>query len=347
MPVTVIVGGQYGSEGKGKVAHRLAIDCNATTAVRTGGPNAGHTVIDQSDHPLVLRQLPTAALIPNVKCILGPGSYIDPDILLQEVLRTGLTDDRLLIDPNAIVITADDKERERQSGLRESIGSTQSGTGAAVVKRLGRRAESALAKNDARLSRFIKSVSATLRSELNRGGRVILEGTQGFGLSPLHSLTYPYVTSRDTTAAAFVSEAGLSPVDVDEVVMVLRAFPIRVSGNSGPLLNEIDWATLTIESSSPTQIMEYTSVTKSVRRVARFDVNIVRQAIEVNAPTHIVLNHLDYVDYSCREHDSASDKALQFVERIELLLGSRIDYLGFSPTSLVRRDHSARRAKSA
>jgi len=63
---------------------------------------------------------------------------------------------------------------------------------------------------------------------------VIIEGTQGFGLSLLHAADYPYVTSRDTTAAAFVSEAGLSPLDVDDIVLVLRAFPIRVGGNSGP-----------------------------------------------------------------------------------------------------------------
>ena len=72
MPITVIVGGQYGSEGKGKVAHCLAVEREATIAVRTGGPNAGHTVIDlPDDRRLVLRQLPTAAIIPGVKCILG------------------------------------------------------------------------------------------------------------------------------------------------------------------------------------------------------------------------------------------------------------------------------------
>src|SRR5439155_15530153 len=105
MPVTVIVGGQYGSEGKGKVAHWLTRELQATVAVRTGGPNAGHTVIDEVDHPLVLRQLPTAAILPHVTCVLGPGSYIDVDILLAEVARTGLATDRLIIDPNAMVIS--------------------------------------------------------------------------------------------------------------------------------------------------------------------------------------------------------------------------------------------------
>jgi adenylosuccinate synthase len=345
MPVTVIVGGQYGSEGKGKVAHWLARERLASVAVRTGGPNAGHTVEDVPDHPVVLRQLPTAAFLPDVMCVLGPGSYIDPELLLEEVSKTGLSADRLLIDPNATVITEDDKARERNSTLRASIGSTQSGTGAAVIKRIERRASTELAKDDVRLSQFIAPVAPFLRSQLSSGKRIVLEGTQGFGLSLLHSPIYPYVTSRDTTAAAFVSEAGLSPVDVDEVVLVLRAFPIRVSGNSGPLPNEVDWETVTKESGSQTPIIEYTSVTQRVRRVARFDPEIVRAAIEVNAPTHIVLNHLDYIDYECHERNSPTEKVSQFVEKLELLVGSQIDYLGFSPSSLILRQPLSRRAR--
>ncbi len=347
MPVTVIVGGQYGSEGKGKVAHWLARERSASVAVRTGGPNAGHTVEDVPDHPVVLRQLPTAAFLPDVKCVLGPGSYIDPDLLLTEVSITGLSADRLLIDPNAIIITEDDKARERSSTLRASIGSTQSGTGTAVMKRIERKATAELAKNDARLRKFTAPVAPFLRSQLSSGKRIVLEGTQGFGLSLLHSPTYPYVTSRDSTAAAFVSEAGLSPLDVDEVVMVLRAFPIRVSGNSGPLPNEIDWSTLTAESGSPEEIIEYTSVTKAVRRVARFDPEIVRRAIEVNAPTHIVLNHLDYVDFTCRIENQPSGSGLEFVETVESMLGRCIDYLGFNASSLFVRTHALAKARFA
>ncbi|SRR6266404_4530070 len=347
MPVTVIVGGQYGSEGKGKVAHWLARKRLASVAVRTGGPNAGHTVEDAPNHPVVLRQLPTAAFCPDVMCVLGPGSYIDPDLLLAEVAKTGLIADRLLIDPNATVITEDDKTRERNSTLRASIGSTQSGTGAAVVKRIERRASTELAKNDVRLSQFIAPVAPFLRSQLSSGKRIILEGTQGFGLSLLHSPLYPYVTSRDTTAAAFVSEVGLSPMDVDEVVMVLRAFPIRVSGNSGPLPNEIDWETLTAESGSLTPIIEYTSVTQRVRRIARFDPEIVRAAIEINAPTHLVLNHLDYIDFTCRVRDYATQSAVNFIEEVESALGRPIDYLGFGPSSVCTRTRAVRKAKFA
>jgi adenylosuccinate synthase len=208
MPVTVIVGGQFGSEGKGKVAHHLAREQRATIAVRVGGSNSGHTVIDRSGIPRVFRVLPTPALLDDVICVLGAGSYIDVDVLLAELKVTELPPERLLIDPNAFVITDDHKHTENQWGLRERIGSTGSGTGAAAVDRITRRSSAQLAQHDPRLDQYTRRPTRLfLRAALNRDERVIIEGTQGFGLSVLHSPYYPKATSRDTTAAGFVSEA--------------------------------------------------------------------------------------------------------------------------------------------
>jgi adenylosuccinate synthase len=206
MPVTVIVGGQFGSEGKGKVAHALAQEKRARLAVRVGGPNSGHTVIDPRGNTLVLRQLPTAAILPEVVCVLGAGSYIDVDILLKEMQETGLRSDCLRIDPNAAVITEREKQEEASTALKQAIGSTLSGTGAAVGRRIARVRALRLAKDERRLQPFIAQVPQLLHQHLDAGERLILEGTQGFGLSVLHAPDYPYVTSRDTTAAAFVSE---------------------------------------------------------------------------------------------------------------------------------------------
>ncbi|MBO3461662.1 adenylosuccinate synthetase [Aetokthonos hydrillicola Thurmond2011] len=339
MPVTVVVGGQFGSEGKGKVAHFFARDKKATVAVRIGGCNSGHTVISESGTPIILQQLPTAALLPNVICVLGAGSYIQPNILINEINHIGLSKDRLLIDPNAVIVTEREQLEEQKGSLGESIGSTLSGTGAAVQRRIKRNSSVCLAKHEVRLQEFVKPVVPLMRSYLDAEERIIVEGTQGFGLSLLHSSDYPYVTSRDTTAAGFIAEAGLSPLDVDEIVLVLRAFPIRVSGNSGPLPDEIDWQTVSWESGVSTPIIEYTSVTKLIRRVARFHPDVVRQAILVNRPTHIVLNHLDYVDASCYLLNHQSEKISHFVAEIESELNLSIDYLGFGPASLVPRNH--------
>ena len=347
MPVTVVVGGQFGSEGKGKVAHFFAREMNASVAIRVGGPNSGHTVINPSGDPLILRQLPTAAILPSVTCILGAGSYIIPELLFQEILLTGLHKERLFIDPHAVVITDEELRSERESSLRQSIGSTQSGTGAAVSRRISRGSKGVFAANDERLKPFVRSVTTFLREQLTNNERIILEGTQGFGLSLLHSSYYPVVTSRDTTASGFLSEAGLSPFDVDDVIMVLRAFPIRVGGNSGHLPEEINWDQVTEESGSQAKIVEHTSVSKSVRRVAHFSPEIVLDAIRVNRPSRVVLNHVDYVDVNCFGSNSLTEKALRFVEQVELRIGSKIDYVGCGPASMSRRFFVQRISKSA
>lgn len=337
MPVTVVVGGQFGSEGKGKVAHWIAREKRATVAIRVGGSNSGHTAIDNADKPRIFKILPTAALLNDVICVLGAGSYVDVDILSQEMADVSLSPDRLLIDPNAYVITDAHRQAEREWHLGEKIGSTQSGTGAAVIERIRRLSPSHLAKNDERLNRFVKPVRSFLRDRLDRHEEIIIEGTQGFGLSLLHSEDYPKATSRDTTAAAFVAEAGLSPLDVKDVALVIRAFPIRVAGESGHLPNEIDWDTLTRESGANAPIIEYTSVTRKVRRVARFDAAVVRKAIDSNAPTTVVLNHLDYADPTCRGADNLSEKLETMVADLEGQIGREVDWVGMSPAELIRR----------
>lgn len=336
MPVTVVVGGQFGSEGKGKVAHFMAKELDATVAIRVGGPNSGHTVIDTEGVPIVFKQLPTAALLPHVQCVLPAGSYLRADILLHEMKIARLDPERLLIDPNAVVITERELREERESDLRRWIGSTLSGTGAAVIARASRIGTVRLARDEEVLKPFVRSSVRFLRERLDKKERVLIEGTQGFGLSVLHSPHYPFATSRDTTAAGFVAESGLSPLDVDDIVLVIRAFPIRVAGNSGPLPEEISWETLDHESGHRSGIAEYTSVTRSLRRVARFDPRIVHGALAVNRPTRIALNHVDHVDSECAATGRLTRRARSFVRDVTSSLDAPIDYVGFGPDHLAR-----------
>lgn len=338
MPVTVVVGGQFGSEGKGKIAHYLAREMSARIVVRCGGPNSGHTVIDEHGSARIFQQLPTASILPNVMLAICSGSYIDLNILFREIKETKLDSGRLIIDPYAVIITEELKAREAQCGLIRKIGSTGSGTGAAVAARINREESLLFAKDIPELKQYKANVSEVLRNVLDSRGRIIIEGTQGFGLSPFHSRLYPYTTSRDTTAAAFIAEAGLSPLDVDDVVLTIRAFPIRVAGNSGPLLDEIDWETVTVEGKHSQPIEERTSVTKYVRRVARFHPGIVRMAIKVNRPSKIVLNHLDYI---CSPKIEGRDKlVINFVFKVEESIKRGIEFLGFGPNLIERNENN-------
>lgn len=333
MPVTVIVGGQFGSEGKGKVAHFLAKHQKASAVIRVGGPNSGHTVIDEEDQPLILKHLSTAAILPDVKCILTAGHYIDLDILQHEIQITKIDESRLLIDPFAMIITPEHKQQEAEQGLVGKIGSTGCGLGAAVGERIGRQKQLVFAKDVLELSPYIAETNPILRKILDNGERILLEGTQGFGLSLLHSNIYPFNTSRDTTAAGFLSEAGLSPFDVDDVVLVIRAFPIRVAGNSGPLIKEIDWDHVSRRSGSGVPFYELTSVSKKIRRVAEFDSEIVCRAISYNKPTTIVLNHADYFDK--KNNGKLSEKIKDSVSKIENSIGSKINYVGLDRKDLI------------
>jgi adenylosuccinate synthase len=334
MGITIVVGGQWGSEGKGKVAHRYAKSNKIPFVVRVGGSNSGHTVIDDAGKKHVFRILPTAAIEENVTCILPAGAYIDVNILKREIDDVALQDERLKIHPNAVIITDEMIANEVADTLSDSIGSTNSGTGAAVIARIKRKKDFCFAKDEPSLSRYVCDTTKLLREALDVGRDILIEGTQGFGLSVLHSDTYPYVTSRDTTAAGFLAETGLSPLDVSNVIMVIRSYPIRVGGESGPLPNVITWAKVTEQSGSKKELVEFTSVTNKIRRVAEFDPAIVKCAIQANKPNIIVLNHCDYFDINSYDSMDVSDTIKTRVRAIAEQIG-KIDYIGTSEKSMV------------
>ena len=339
MPVTIVVGGQFGSEGKGKVAHYFAKKERAKISIRVGGSNSGHTVIDSTGKAVIFRQLPTACLLSGVESVIGAGSYIKPDVLLQEIYLHKIDGRRVHIDPYAVVINDECQAMEASSELTNKIGSTQSGTGAAVVARILRDGTAMFAKDDERLKDFIAPTKTIMRNALSHGENLVLEGTQGYGLSVLHSQFYPFVTSRDTTAASFLSEAGLSPLDVKSVIMVIRAFPIRVAGNSGPLENEISWNELNSSSGAILDLTERTSVTGKIRRIAEFDSSIVNEAIQANNPNHIVLNHVDYVDRSIFDKNTLSEKSRSFLAKIAQGIEGEIDYVGTGPSTIFQNEN--------
>lgn len=348
MSLWVVVGGQFGSEGKGKISAHIARSERIHLCIRCGGPNSGHSFESEQHSRIVLRQLPTAAFLENTRLCLPAGALLDLALLHREIEQFNLSPERVGIDENAMVIEQLDKDAEERLGLRERLSSTLTGVGNALSRRLLRGPDVKLAKDCCRqfpwLQKYLTRVSEEANLTLNAGKKVLVEGTQGFGLSVYHSSFYPKTTSRDTSAAGFLSEVGLSPRLVSEVILVLRTFPIRVAGQqAGPLPNEISWERLRIESGSPKSLEEFTTVTHKPRRVARFDFSVVEGASLVNRPTKIALNFLDHLNYSNygkqRWHELDSSAQL-FVNRVETRLGIRVAYCGTGPrlSDVVRRD---------
>lgn len=346
MGCTVIVGGQWGDEAKGKIASYLALSDDVDVAVRAGlGPGAGHTVTHEG-RTLKLRQVPSAVVNPKTRLLLGAGTLIRPEVLLREIeeLRVG---DRIGVDYRATVIEQDHVAAEQlDQVLMRTVRSTGSGHGPALAARAMRSAKRA--EQVPELAPYLVDVAAEANGAIDNGAEVQVEGTNGFGLSVLYG-TYPYTVAKDSTASTAAADAGLGPLAVDEVVMVLRAFPTRVG--AGPFPTEIP-----PEESERLGITEVGTVTGRPRRVGRFDSEQAREALRVNRPSRVALTFLDYVEparLGDRQAPLPAGPAAEFVRGIEEELGCPIDLIGTGPDTLDvidlrgKRPHTPRAHTSA
>lgn len=325
--VDVIIGGQYGSEGKGNIADYLAPEYDVL--MRVGGPNAGHKVYEEP-HPFTHISLPCGTRRNDkAELLIGPGAILNEEIILKEIADCNVPTHRLSIDPNAVVITAADIEWEKEN--LKGISSTFNGVGAAGARRLTDRfvgeGQCTLARDIPSLKNYIGETRSRLEKAYAKGSKIQLEGTQGTGLSVLHG-EYPYVTSRDTTVSGCLSEAGISPRRVRKITMVVRTYPIRVGGPSGPMKREISWAKIAERSgidAEELQKHELGSRSGKERRVAEFDWSMLRKASHYNSPTDIALTFVDYLgieNRDARRFDQLSQDSINFIEEIEKVSGT-------------------------
>ncbi len=329
MACRIVIGGQYGSEGKGKVVGYYARQSSRPYVVRCGGPNSGHTVRFEG-RDVVLRAVPAGIINADAMLFIAAGSAIDEAVLFDELEALSFDPKRLVIDPRAVLIT--DVDRVAEEAIVADIASTGSGVGAALVRRMQRRGAK-LARESKQLTSIfrVEPVAPMLHHHLDTGGDVIVEGTQGFGLSLLHGIEYPYATARDTSASGFASEVGLSPRQIDQITLVIRTYPIRVGGKSGPFEDEISWEDVALLSGSPDVFPEYTSVTRRLRRVAKFNIDHVRLACTYNRPTSLAVMGIDRLDYGNSgvvHADALNKKATSFLSFLEERTGVRVGLVG-------------------
>jgi adenylosuccinate synthase len=323
MTSTVVVGGFFGDEGKGKIISYLALKDNPSIVVRGGaGPNAGHTVID-GDRTYKIRMLPSGFLNKKSKVMIGPGVVINPDILLKEINDFDVSN-RAFVDRNCGVIEQTHLIEDSKGRLKDTIGSTGSGTGPANAERAMRTLK--LAKDFESLSSYLEDVPTAVNNALDSNENVLVEGTQGTHLSLWHG-TYPYVTSKDVTASAICSDIGLGPKKVDEVMVVFKSYVTRVG--TGPMENE-----LTPEETSKKGWDEVGTVTGRQRRAAEFDFNLARKAIMLNSATQIAITKLDVLFPDCANKisfDSLNTEAKSFIKKIEQNLNVPVTLIGTGP----------------
>lgn len=343
--VLAVVGGQYGSEGKGNVVNFLANQYDVH--VRTGAPNAGHSFWHDG-RKWVMQSIPCGWTNSDAKLVIGRGALINPEILVKEIsmLVEGGYDicKRLYIDPMAGVLDpAYHKEEGGVDGeMHRRIGSTGEGVGIARVRRIERdpnrfkfMGEVAREYN---LEQFLVEDTPDLLASLRLEGKdILLEGTQGSGLSLIHG-PWPYCTSNDTNAAQMAADAGIPPHYVTAVMLVARTFPIRVAGNSGPLSFELSWAEMSDEVGRPLE--ERTTVTKKIRRVGRWDWDLINRAITLNGPTSVALTFMDYAfpdDMNKTKWDSLSFEGQNYIRDLEDGMGVPIRLIATSDSTMVVR----------
>jgi len=331
MPATVIVGLQWGDEGKGKTTDFLA-EQTAMVVRYQGGDNAGHTVV-RGDEVFKLRLTPSGVLYPHITSVIGNGVVVNPLTLIAELdtlTERGIDVSRVRVSRSAHVImpyhVALDRANEARLG-GAAVGTTGRGIGPTYGDRawrlglrmedlldrtvLGERLERVLpdknmqltamggetftvdsiveeaARWGERLHAHLDDTTWLVQAALARGEHVLLEGAQGTLLDLDHG-SYPYVTSSNPVAGGACTGGGIGPLQVDEVIGVMKAYSTRVGAGPYPteLLDDVG-------AGIAERGHEYGTVTGRPRRVGWFDAVPLRYAVAVNSVSSIMLNKLD------------------------------------------------------
>ncbi|MGA0241894.1 MAG: adenylosuccinate synthase [Candidatus Marinamargulisbacteria bacterium] len=326
MSVKVIVGTQWGDEGKGKITDILAAKMDYVVRYQ-GGNNAGHTVV-VGDKTFKLHLIPSGILYDSVVSVIGNGVVIDPGVLLKEIetLATQgihIDENRLRISSIAhVILPVHQAIDSKQESLRreEKIGTTGRGIGPCYtdkVSRVGIRMMDLLCKDRLsnrlkkhphmnsddvdhivetyteygdRLRGFITDTSLEINRAIVSGKRIIMEGAQGTMLDVDHG-TYPFVTSSNPISGAACIGAGVGPHKIDQVIGVTKAYSTRVGEGPFPTEEFGD-----INDYLRTKGGEFGTTTSRPRRCGWLDLVILRYAVRINGITEICLTKLDVLD---------------------------------------------------
>jgi adenylosuccinate synthase len=331
MPASIVVGLQWGDEGKGKTTDFLAEQVSMVVRYQ-GGDNAGHTVV-KGDEVLKLHLVPSGVLYPHITSVIGNGVVVNPETLIGELdmlAARGIDVSRVRVSRSAHVIMPYHVALDRANEARldgAKVGTTGRGIGPTYADRawrVGLRMEDLLDRavlrsrlagvlpdknqllgsmgGDAfdldglvdtaagwgeRLARHLDDTTWLVQAALARGEHVLLEGAQGTLLDLDHG-SYPFVTSSNAVAGGATTGGGIGPLQVDEVMGVMKAYATRVGSGPFPteLLDEVG-------DGIRERGNEVGTTTGRPRRVGWFDAVPIRFAVAVNSVSSIMLNKLD------------------------------------------------------
>lgn len=329
---TIIVGTQWGDEGKGKIIDILSEKVDYIVRYQ-GGSNAGHTVV-VGDKEYIFHLMPSGILHKEKICCIGNGVVVDPKALIEEI--DCLSKDRINIDGRlkisslAHVIFPYHKilDELRESKRTNKIGTTGKGIGpcyADKISRCGIRMADLLnpgvlreklldnlkEKNEIfrkvygypefsfnkiyreylnygrRLSQYVCNVALLLNKAIENKKNILFEGAQGTFLD-VDFGTYPFVTSSSATAGGACTGSGVSPLFIDKIVGVAKAYTTRVGG--GPFPTEFEPSLAEFIRSKG---REFGATTGRPRRCGWFDSVMVKEAVLLNGIKELAIMKLD------------------------------------------------------
>jgi adenylosuccinate synthase len=332
MPSLVVIGSQWGDEGKGKIVDFLANEAHMVVRFQ-GGNNAGHSV-KIGEELFALHHVPSGILRPGKIAVIGNGVVIDPGVLIKELESLesrGVSVKNLRISDRANVIMPYHRlldgaeERMRKGG---KVGTTGRGIGPSYsdkVARLGIRmgdltdesvlsekleflvplkqkileayGDSSMLDLDAirseyagyglRLKHHVVDTGALVDDSLRRGKRILFEGAQGSMLDIDHG-TYPFVTSSTTVAGNAASGSGISPLALDDVYGVDKAYTTRVG--EGPFPTEL---TDVIGKRIAEKGGEFGTTTGRARRCGWLDLVVTKYSSSLSGFTGLAMTKID------------------------------------------------------
>lgn len=354
----VLVGLQYGDEGKGKITDKLSQSYNIVARYQ-GGNNAGHTIYDDKGEKIVLHLIPSGILYHSIKNFLGNGMVIDIIDFKKELLEVEKSipgaRDRIFISENAHVILPKHKLIDKKNN--QHIGSTMKGIGPSYsdkINRSGIRMCDLLNNKNSFVdvgSEFIEAIE--FLEELNnivdadwlrkksaeKDVKILAEGAQGTMLDIDHG-TYPYVTSSNTVSSYAPVGLAMPPNTLKNIYGVFKCYLTRVG--EGELNTEMNGD---VGEYIQKTGKEFGATTGRPRRCGWLDLDELKQSVELNGVTHLIMTKVDilfnlnkvklysngvYIEFD--GWNSVDDPNLyKYINYIEKEIGKKIDMISISP----------------
>lgn len=320
----IVVGGQWGDEGKGLISAYLTARDEASLICKGGvGPNAEHGIFMSENGPyLKVNQLPLGWML-NDSCQIriGSGVAVNPELLYKEMEKYDLWD-RVKVDYRCPIISAEHIEAERKSKGMNAIGSTFSGSGYCRADHALRIAKHA--SDIPELKNFVTDVG----EEVNRvaGDEVVtIESSQGTYLSLSVSAEYPNVTSDNVTTMATADDVLLNWRKLTEVIMAVKTLPTREGTGS------LGSRELSKEEMISNGLVENSSIGGAIRRKGEgINWEMLSYAAEINGATQIALTFCEHYDprvSGVTEMGKLTDRVWQLVEKVRMETGVPVTML--------------------